>query len=454
MDVTDAAKTRRPAVAGMFYPAQKTELASVVEGCLAAVREPHAAPKAIIAPHAGYVYSGPIAGTAYAPFLQNRGAIRRVVLLGPAHRVAFRGMAVSTAYAFATPLGLVPVDKAGVDAVLKLPGVGTLDAAHAEEHSLEVHLPFLQQLFPQFAVVPIVVGQAAAEDVDRVLATLWGGPETLIVVSSDLSHYHDYGKARELDTAASRAIEMLRPDLLREEQACGRYPIRGLLHRALALDLRVTTLDLRSSGDTAGGRDRVVGYGAYVFEYAQGARLTEAQRDELKRAAAASIRYAVVHGKPPGVKPETFARPLQAMRASFVTVKLDGRLRGCIGSITPRVPLVEDVVQNAYKACFSDPRFPPVTAEEVERLEISVSILSTPRSIPFENEADLVRQLRPDDEGVVLAEGEQRGLFLPQVWESLPAPTSFLAHLKQKAGFEPDYWSPELRAYRFTTESF
>ncbi len=449
-----ANKIRHPAVAGMFYPAAEDQLSATVESHLSAVADPHAVPKAVIAPHAGYVYSGPIAGTAYAPFIGRGDTIRRVVLLGPSHRVPFRGIAVSGADAFVTPLGEVPVDKAAVEAILRLPNVGILDAAHAEEHSLEVHLPFLQRLFPDFSLVPVVVGDAAAEDVERLLATLWGGPETLIVVSSDLSHFHDYETAQRLDRDASRAIELLRPDLLLEEHACGLRPIHGLLRLAQALDLRATAVDMRSSGDTAGSRDQVVGYGAYMFEDAATARLSERHRAQLKQEARASIRHGVERGEPAPVVPDAYARPLQAVRATFVTVMLDGRLRGCIGSLTPTEPLVADVVQNAYKACFSDPRFPPVTVAEAGRLEIGISILSTPRPVPAESEQDLIGALRVGEDGLILREGDRRSLFLPQVWESLRDPVEFLGHLKEKAGFERGYWSPRLTAQRFTTESF
>lgn len=449
-------KIRQPAVAGTFYPGDAAVLAAQVEDCLAAARDvPARPPKALIAPHAGYVYSGPIAGTAYAPFRGAAGEkIRRVVLMGPSHRVAFRGLAVPHADAFASPLGTVPVDKAAVAKILSLPGVGVFDAAHAEEHSLEVHLPFLQRLVPNFALVPLVVGDAEPEDVDRVLAALWGGPETLVVVSSDLSHYYDYDTARGLDADASRAIEMLRPDLLREEQACGRHPVRGLLRRARGLDLRATAVDLRNSGDTAGDRTRVVGYGAYVFEDAAGARLPDAERRALKAAAVQSIAHGVKTGGTPKIDVAGFTRSLQAMRATFVTVMLDGRLRGCIGTLEPHLSLIEDVVQNACKAALSDPRFPPVTMAEAGRLEIGVSILSHPRPIAFEGEAGLLAALRPGVDGVVLSAGERRGLFLPQVWENLPEPADFVGHLKEKTGLARDRWSPDIHAKRFTVESF
>lgn len=260
---------RTPAVAGMFYPDDPAELRAEVRGHLDRADAPPGGPppKAIIAPHAGYVYSGPVAASVYKALRGARGSIRRVVLLGPAHRVAFRGLALSTATSFATPLGLIPIDEEATSRILGLPSVGFLDAAHAQEHSLEVHLPFLQEVLGSFSLVPIVVGEATAAEVAAVLDALWGGPETLIVVSSDLSHYHDYATAKGMDEATRGAIEAMRPEAIGYEDACGRRPVSGLLVAAKRRGMRVSTVDLRSSGDTAGSRarDRVVGYGSFAF---------------------------------------------------------------------------------------------------------------------------------------------------------------------------------------------
>ncbi len=257
---------RSPAVAGLFYPADPRELHTLVSDYLAAVPPSGVVPKAIIAPHAGYIYSGPIAASAYARLKPARGRITRVVLLGPAHRVGFHGLALSSADCFLTPLGRVTVDQEAIKKISRLSQVHVMDAAHAQEHSLEVHLPFLQEVLGEFSLVPLVVGDAGPEEVAEVLDTLWGGPETLIVISSDLSHYHDYKTAQKLDRATSQAIEQLRPQEIEYDSACGRNPVNGLLHVARKLGLKAKTIDLRNSGDTAGTPDRVVGYGAYVFE--------------------------------------------------------------------------------------------------------------------------------------------------------------------------------------------
>jgi hypothetical protein len=259
------ASTRKPAVAGVFYPDQADELRQTIASLLHDARSTAGPPKAIIAPHAGYIYSGPIAASAYAHLAAIKDTVSRVVLLGPSHRVPFYGLATSRASDFVTPLGSVPVDQDSVARLLTLPQVKSLEEAHAMEHSLEVQLPFLQSVLGAFSVVPLVVGEASADEVSEVLEMMWGGPETLIVISSDLSHYHDYDTARRMDRATSQAIEQLAPEKLHYEDACGRIPISGLLQAARHHHLHAVTVDQRNSGDTAGPRDQVVGYGAYVF---------------------------------------------------------------------------------------------------------------------------------------------------------------------------------------------
>jgi MEMO1 family protein len=258
----------RPAVcAGRFYPADPAELRGTISDLLA--QAPPATgptPKALIAPHAGYLYSGPIAASAYAQLLPARDQIKRIALFGPSHYVALDGLATSSADAFATPLGIVPVDTEAVRAIRSLPQVSELDEAHAHEHSIEVQLPFLQCVLGDFTLVPLAVGDATPEEISEVLDALWGGPETSFVISSDLSHYQDLQTARRLDQSTAKAIEALKPAAIGEERACGRLPIRGLLQAAQRHGLHARTVDLRSSGDTAGPRDRVVGYGAFVFE--------------------------------------------------------------------------------------------------------------------------------------------------------------------------------------------
>ena len=263
--MNSTASIRQPAVAGAFYPNDPAELQLMINKMLAAASTTGAVPKVIIAPHAGYVYSGPVAASVYKLLEAAHATIKRVVLLGPSHRVPVNGIAISSAGFYSTPLGRVALDQEAIHAIATLPGVEQLDMAHTHEHSLEVHIPFLQTVLDDFTLVPLVVGDADSDQVAKIMDTLWGGNETLIVVSSDLSHYHDYEEAKSMDKATSDAIVHLRSDDIGYDDACGRNPVCGLLELASQRGLEVKTVDLRNSGDTAGPRDRVVGYGAYAF---------------------------------------------------------------------------------------------------------------------------------------------------------------------------------------------
>jgi len=264
---------RPAAVAGMFYPDNETSLKGMVQQFLAQATSSGPAPRAIIAPHAGYIYSGPIAANAYHLLENSSQNINRVVLLGPSHRVPLLGLAATSASSFATPLGLVEVDQDKIKKLTKLRQVKLMDEAHSMEHSLEVQLPFLQTILTNFKLIPLVVGDASARKVCEVLELACQGPiqdqiqdqQTLIVISSDLSHYHDYATANKLDTQTSQAIENLDGNKIGYEDACGRTAVNGLLMYASTHSLKAEIIDQRNSGDTAGDKEQVVGYGAYAF---------------------------------------------------------------------------------------------------------------------------------------------------------------------------------------------
>ncbi|MDQ6986420.1 MAG: AmmeMemoRadiSam system protein B [Mariprofundaceae bacterium] len=261
-------KIRPPAVAGLFYPASADELKLQLDALLSeAIADFHAKQtampaKAMIVPHAGYIYSGLTAAIAYSRL--NSEHIRRVVLLGPVHRVPVRGLALPDADVFATPLGMIPLDSAGMQSIERLPQVVTSAAAHQQEHSLEVQLPFLQRVLRNFTLIPLAVGDATPDDVGEVLNALWGDESTLILISSDLSHFHPYAEAQRIDAATAENVLALESPI-NHQQACGATPINGLLSVAKARNMRASLLDLRNSGDTAGDHARVVGYGAFAF---------------------------------------------------------------------------------------------------------------------------------------------------------------------------------------------
>ncbi len=450
---------RSSAIAGSFYPADPAALQHQVEGFLSAARAPASAevPKAIIAPHAGYIYSGPIAASAYARLAPARGRIDRVVLIGPSHRVPFRGIAVDTgAEAWRTPLGDVPLDRKMIGRLMERGLASTLEQAYEGEHALEVHLPFLQAALGTFQLVPLVAGDAAPEAVAALLEEAWGGPETLIVISTDLSHYLDYGACQASDLKAAEAIERLDIAGLGSDDACGRVPVRGMLLAASRRGMSIARLDLRNSGDTAGPRDRVVGYGSWALFEPQSAKIevdeTEAAirtiGPKLLAMASASILHGLTEGKPAPVAGD-LPEILTAPGAAFVTIKKRGDLRGCIGSPQAWRSLAKDVTDHAFNAAFRDPRFPPLGKEEVEGLTLSVSVLTPPEPMSIASEADLLAQLRPGVDGLIIEDAGRRALFLPAVWESIPEAHAFLRELKRKAGMPDNHWSAAFTASRF-----
>ena len=480
--------TRPAAVAGTFYPAEPGALRGAIARWLSeatsaatvprATVPSSAAPKLLVVPHAGLVYSGPVAARAYALLAPWRDRIARVVLLGPTHRVAVRGLAAPTVSAFGTPLGSVSVDRAAIAALADLPQVVADDRAHAHEHALEVQLPFLQVVLGRFSIVPLAVGRASASEVAEVLERLWGGDETLVVVSSDLSHYLPYAQARAADSATVERILALDASL-DHEQACGATPLNGALQLARARRLTPRLLDLRNSGDTAGDRARVVGYGAIGF-WADAS--DDAQRGET--AADAGDRDADPEadpdagrdaGRDAGLGPALLSRARNAIAgalglpqvaepshpslarpgATFVTLRLDGRLRGCIGRLEAgEHSLDEDVRHNARRAAFEDPRFAPLAAAEWEGLSLGVSLLGALEPIPALTEVEALRRLRPREDGVVLEWHGRRATFLPQVWDQMADAGEFLSALRRKAGLPAGFWHADVRLSRYRVLEF
>jgi len=416
----------------------------------------HLPAQAIIVPHGDAPGAAAVAATAYAALRGLAGRVGRVVLIGPAHHRRLTGLGVPAGRTLATPLGAMPLDRATLDALLALPGTAALDdEACAGEPAIAAQLPFLQRVLGPVALVPLLAGEAGPDLVAEALALAAGdGPGTLVVISSDLSHGLDDGSARRLDTLTSGLIETLRGDALESAMARGYRAIGGMLARGRTLDLRTTALDLRTSADFDGRRERVVGFGAFALEDAASACLPEPLRARLQEAVHAALDATVRTGRPPPVTPEDWPRPLRACRQTFVTLELDGELRGCIGSSVPVNPLVVDVVENAHKAATCDPRFPPLTADELPRVEATISILSTPRAMPCASETELLGLVEPGRDGLILADGPRHGLFLPKVWDLVPDPRLFLAHLKVKAGLPVQHWSDRTTVWRFSAETF
>jgi AmmeMemoRadiSam system protein B/AmmeMemoRadiSam system protein A len=443
-------------VAGTFYPRDPRALRGEVERLLEAVPvRGGPRPKALVVPHAGYVYSGAVAASAYARLRAPGPPVERVVLLGPAHRVAVAGLALPEATRFETPLGEIPVDEDAAARALRLPQVTRADPPHLLEHSLEVQLPFLQAVLGPFALVPLAVGLASPEDVAAVIAALWGGLETLVVVSTDLSHYLPYAEAKALDRRTAGQVLALDALGLHRDQACGRTPLQGLLLEARRRGLTAELLDLRSSGDTAGGPDEVVGYGAFALHEPRGASdVDPAERRRRGRVVTGLARRALesLFGGPAPAAPE---EPwLAERRACFVSLHARGRLRGCVGAVEPRGPLAGEIVRCARAAATEDGRFAPLTRQELEQgIALEVSVLGPAEPLPAADEAEALARLRPGVDGLVLAADGRSAVFIPAMWAQLPEPREFLAQLRRKAGLPPR-WLPGTRLLRFGAERY
>ena len=453
MAVNPAANIRPAAVAGAFYPRNAAQLTAEIGELLDGVGslEPKFGfPKALIVPHAGYMYSGAVAAHGYDELAAARGTVKRVVLFGPAHYVAGRGLALPECEAFETPLGRIPLDKAGIALLADLKQVVRSAAAHAQEHSLEVQLPFLQKMLGEFSLIPFAAGAALTEEVVEVIERLWGGPETLIVISTDLSHYHGYAEARRLDGATLERIAAFAGDINYEE-ACGATALNGLLQLAQRKKLSIRLLAACNSGDTAGGKDRVVGYASFALYEGEGIAEKEAGRT-LIGIARGSIANALGLSSVPAKRNH---QPwLLQPGASFVTLTRNGELRGCIGSLTATRPIGEDVAANARAAAFQDPRFPKLKRDEWPLCRLEVSLLCAPKPILFADEAELLAQIGVGEDGLILECDAKRATYLPQVWEVLSDKRQFLDELKKKAGLPPETRLARCKLWRYRVRKF
>lgn len=455
-----APRVQGPAVAGAFYPADAQELAAVVDRLLAQAPDlgiPGL--RALVCPHAGYAFSGPVAAAAYR---QVRGRdFRRAIVLGPSHYASFDGAAIPGAEACRTPLGDLRIPPGARDwggpirpdppCRVEAPAWAKAEARPTPftyEHSVEVQLPFLQKVLPGCEVVPLLLGRTDPAALARTLAS-HVDEHTLVIASSDLSHYLTYDRGRSLDQACVAAICDLDPARMARQEACGKGPILTLLHLARRMGWKARLLDLRSSGDAGAGRDSVVGYAAIAFFDPPAARhalapldrdgLSPSERALLLDLARRSLRAAAEGGPAPG-EPANLTSALREDRGCFVTLTRRGELRGCIGHIRPVEPLWKAVVDNARSAALEDLRFRPVKGAEAELLKIEVSVLTVPRPLVFASAADLAARLRPGVDGVVLKRGTRQATFLPQVWKELPRREAFLSELSLKAGGSAGMW--------------
>lgn len=420
--------------------------------------------RALIAPHAGLVFSGPTAAHAYK---QLAGlSVETVILLGPSHYASFEGASIPDVAAYETPLGemlLSPLARelAGRSPFVsgpqckvqrpswwrkcpkEVPPFGE-DTPHTWEHSLEVQLPFLQKVAPEARIVPIVFGQVDPQKVAEALAGHIG-PKTIVVASSDLSHFKPYRAAKQLDAMCIAAVLQLDVEDMKRREACGKGPILALMHLARRKGWRPRLLDYRNSGDTAGDKARVVGYAAIAF-YQSGdpgtapAVHTSEERKFLLELARKTVTEVVRNRQLPDIDVTALTGRLAEKRGCFVTLNRNGRLRGCIGHILPQKPLYYAVMENSVNAALRDKRFGPVRPEELGQISIEISILTVPQRLEFASPEELLAKLRPRADGVVLRLGSKQATYLPGVWKKIPRKEKFLSDLSRKAGLGPDAW--------------
>lgn len=453
-------QTRVPAVAGLFYPADKTALSQTVDGLLNRASEHHIPRlRGLICPHAGYAFSGLTAAGAYRALAGRE--IQTVVILAPSHYAAFQGVSIPTVDAYESPLGTVPVSPkarrlAGigpfipeqpcqvqrpswsVQSLKPAPPAGQ-DTPETWEHSVEVQLPFLQKTVQHFEILPILFGDADPEQVaDGMAKTI--DDRTVVVASSDLSHYHSDDQAKELDKRCIETICNLDTEAMKTQEACGKLPVLTLLHLARKKGWKAALLDYRNSGDVSGDKDHVVGYAAIAFYEPTPEQVGAPERKLLLDLARTTLQRVATNGTLPDVSPLSLPPKLTEANACFVTLTENGSLRGCIGHIQPQESLYQAVIHNAKNAATRDPRFPPVQPHEVDSIKIEVSVLTRPQPLSFASPEELLERLQPHEDGVVLEIAGRAATFLPQVWAQIPDKVEFMNRLAQKAGCAPSAW--------------
>lgn len=437
--------------AGRFYPADTGELKQQIRGFLKeAEKKTLDTPsgkvlKALIMPHAGYVYSGRTAAHAARTLEPER--YEKVIVCGPDHRVGFKNAAVSSVDAYQTPLGTVPLHPDARKIRDQYAIFRSIPASDKREHCIEVILPFLQVRLGRFKLLPVVLGPGNVDRYTEAIDAVYD-KETLLVVSSDLSHYLSYEKAKKRDRRTIDMICSLDGKRLASEsnRACGATAIRVLTRMARKHNWTPQLIYYENSGDTAGPRRQVVGYAAIAFygeeAMAESSPMSEEKGQLLVQLARQTIAEKL--GQTAGGREDIANRlndeTFQSKRGTFVTLTKNHQLRGCIGNLVPDKPLKEGVQENAVNAAFHDPRFPPLSAGELEQIELEVSLLTEPQPLEYKNADDLLAKLRPKVDGVILRKGMHSATFLPQVWDQLPEKEMFLSHLCMKAGLPGDAW--------------
>lgn len=439
--------TKKMSVAGQFYTENKEALEKEIKDFdEKAEKECDYETRAIIVPHAGHKYSGALAVKGFKYLKKD---LETILIFAPAHRHPVEKFALSTDDAFEIPMDEVTVNKEITEELIEMGGC-YCDEAFLYEHSIEVQLPFIKYFIPNAKVVPILIGTANYDKIAEIIEKYWNNEKIGFVVSSDLSHFRNKQEALRIDNATADMIENTAFYNMSPEQACGYIGICGLLEFAKNKGFSFIRVGLTDSSARTGDESSVVGYGSwYMAEQSKISFLKQYFANMIKNLAIVSIKANL---DKINLKIENYPKALEMKVATFVTLKIQDMLRGCIGSIIGVEPLIIDVCKNARNAAFQDPRFIPVAQNEFEKLSYSVSLLSTPEMMNFESEEDLLNQIQPNIDGIIIRDAGRQAVYLPEVWEQLPDKKDFLNSLKQKAGLKPDWFSNTFQAYRFRTE--
>lgn len=439
-------RVKEPTLAGTFYTNNKEDLSDQMEYFAAESKNYYNTPtRAVIVPHAGLVFSGRVA---YEGINQLDKNIKNLFIIAPSHKVAFDGIAVSSYNALKTPIGQSYIHHDLTQELMDKFGAKVNDETFDSEHSLEVELPIIQSIFKHANIIPIMVGKDSPAIIDQIISEYYPDEKNGFIISSDLSHFLTDEEARKMDAETAKMIESGDIRQFRYEQACGAIGIAGLVSYANKNNYSLIRIDMTNSSEASEDKSRVVGYGSW-FLY-EGTKMDYIEKN-YQKLIPQLCKIVLKSTFDKGQVTIQYPQILDEEGACFVTLEKDGMLRGCIGSIVAHRPLITDLVENTRNAAFNDRRFNPVTPEEVDSLKINVSILTPAYKIDFKDEADLLEKITPEKDGIIVIDGEHQGVYLPSVWEELPDKKEFWNSLKVKAGLTEDYWSDDLKAYRFET---
>lgn len=456
---------RYPTAVGNFYPRDGRELtrktAELIDSADRRLRiSDEDVPKAIIVPHNALYFSGETAAAGYAALKRLKPFVKRVVLIGSSHQGKYFGISLSQAQYWEMPNHRFKTDRKLTNRLIKMQGIGFDNAAHEAESSLEMQLPFVHAVFGKdVEIMPILIEDASIEQITDLIDTVWGGPETVIIVSTDMSSGQNAESVGKEIRKTARLLERKDVSAIKQQYFCAPLPVEGLLAYAKENNMEVRTIALQTSADVYPMTDKVIGFGAFgIYEtdntaqehgFEQMENLVRSNQEDLLRVAAQSIVTGFERGRAIRLRENRYPEALREKGMTLVNIYYNGALRGSAGSGEPTRSIIEDIAENAYAAGVSDFRFIPLDEEEIKDAEITISFLTPPRQIRFDSEEDLLTKITPQKDGLILKERSNRALFPPQIWETFSSPREFLSHLKQKAGLPADYWSPTVKVYRF-----